>query len=95
MIVLVVKLELKEGKKDEFIAIARPLIEGSQKEEGNIEYNLYEDLDEENTVAFIEKWKDQDALDFHEKTEHFVNAIGKLRRLCAKAPVRSRFDIIE
>ncbi len=95
MIVLVVKLELKEGKKDEFIEIARSIIAGSQKEEGNIEYNLYEELDEKNTVAFIEKWKDQNALDFHETTEHFVKNIGKLKNLCAKPPVRNRFDVIK
>ena len=31
MIVLVIKLELREGKKDEFIKIARLMVEGSQK----------------------------------------------------------------
>ena len=94
MIVLVIKLELREGRKDEFIKIARLMVEGSQKEAGNIEYNLYQELDERNTVAFIEKWKDQSALDFHEKTEHFVNNIGKLQSFCSKPPVRDRFDII-
>ena len=95
MIVLVLKLELQEGKKSEFIAVTRPLIEGSQKEAGNIEYNLYEELDEPNTVAFIEKWKDQAALDVHEKTEHFIHAIGKLKSLCAKPPVKNRFDVVK
>ena len=95
MIVLVLKLELQEGKKSEFITVARPLIEGSQKEAGNIEYNLYEELDEPNTVAFIEKWKDQAALDLHEKTEHFLNVIGKLKSFCAKPPVKNRFDVVK
>jgi len=94
MIVLVLKLEIKEGKKEEFIGVAKLMAEGSQKEAGNIEYNVYQELDEENTVAFIEKWKDQDALDLHENMEHFTNNIGKLKSLCAKPPVRNRFDII-
>lgn len=30
-------------------------------------------------VAFIEKWKDQEALDLHERVEYFTNNIGKLK----------------
>ncbi len=93
MIVIVVKLALQEGKKEAFKEIAKLMIEGSQKEAGNIEYHLYEELDEPDAVAFIEKWKDQEALDFHEKTEHFVNNIGKLKALCAKPPTRNRYDV--
>jgi quinol monooxygenase YgiN len=93
MIVLVVKLEVQEGKKEEFIEIAKLMVEGSQQEAGNIEYNLYEELNERNTVAFIEKWKDQEALDFHEKQEHFIKNIGKLKALCSKPPVRNKFDV--
>jgi len=95
MIVLVLKVEVLEGKKDEFIGIAKRMVKGSQQEAGNMEYNVYEDLDQANTVAFIEKWKDQAALDQHEKTAHFTDNIGKLKSLCAKPPIRSRFDIIE
>lgn len=94
MIVLVLKLEVQQGKKEELIEIAKLMAEGSQKEVGNIEYNLYSELDEKNTVAFIEKWKDQEALDLHEKMEHFTNNIGRLKSLCAKPPIRNRYDII-
>ena len=94
MIVLVLQVVVQEGKKEDFITIARQIAEGSQKEEGNIEYHLYEELDEPNTVAFIEKWKDQEALDVHETFEHFTKNIGKLKSLCAKPPVVNRYDII-
>jgi len=95
MIVLVVKIELQKGKKAEFIKTAKPLIEGSKKEEGNIEYNLYHDLEDENAMAFIEKWKDEKALEFHEKTEHFVNHFPKLQNLCAKPLVINSFNVVD
>ena len=95
MLVLVLQIEVLPGKKAEFIQIANVIAAGSKKEAGNIEYDLYEDLDDANTVAFIEKWKDQDALDFHEKTEHFTANIGKLIALCAKPPVKNRYDIAQ
>jgi quinol monooxygenase YgiN len=93
MIVLVVKFELQEGKKGEFLKIAKPMIEGSKKEAGNIEYDLYEELDEANTVAFIEKWKDQEAIEEHRKMEHFTNNFDKLKALCIKPLSRNRFDV--
>lgn len=95
MIVLVLKMEVQEGKKDEFIKIAKLMAEGSQQEGGNIEYNVYEELDEINTVAFIEKWKNQEAIDIHEKMEHFTNNISRLKALCAKPPTMNRFNIIK
>ena len=95
MIVLVVKIKVQEGKKEEFIKIAKLMIEGSQKEAGNIEYNLYDEMNEANTVAFIEKWKDQEALDIHEKTQHFTDNIQKLVALCAQPPVFNKFQVAE
>lgn len=95
MIVLVLKIEVKKGKKEDFLNIAKPMVEGSQKETGNIEYNIYQELDDKNTIAFIEKWKNQEALDLHEKMEHFTSNIGKLKSLFAKPPIKNRFDIID
>ena len=94
MIVLVLEIVVQEGKKEEFIATARQMVEGSLQEEGNIEYHLYENLDAPNTVAFIEKWKNQEALDVHETLEHFTQNIGKLKSLCAKPPVVNRYDLL-
>ena len=70
------------------------MIESSKKEVGNIEYALYEELDEVNAVAYIEKWKDQDALDFHEKTEHFIEHRSKLKELWVNPPIKNRYGIV-
>ncbi len=94
MLVLVVQIVVQEGKKEELLAIARQMAEGSQKEAGNIEYHLYENLDAPNTVAFIEKWKNQEALDVHVTLAHFTQNFGKLKALCAKPPVVNRYDIL-
>ena len=93
MIVLVLKIELQHGKKEEFLKIANIMVEGTRKEAGNIEYNIYEEMNEENVVAFIEKWKDQKALDLHETMEHFTDNIGKLKAFCAKPPIRNSFTL--
>ena len=93
MIVLVVKIKLKKGKKEAFFEIAKPMVESSKKEIGNID-DLYGELDEANTVAYIEKWKDQEALDFHEKTEHFIEPRSKLKELWVNPPIKNRYEIV-
>ncbi len=94
MIVIVVKLTVSEEKKEELIAIIQHLVTCSQKEAGNIEYNLYANSDNANSFTIIEKWKDQAAFDFHEHTEHFVNNIDKLVSLCSSPPVMDKLTLM-
>ena len=78
MIKIVAVNTLKEGKKEEFIKTAQELIKKSREEEGNISYSLFEDIKNENILAFIEEWKDMDAIDFHNNTEHFKRIVPML-----------------
>jgi len=84
MIVLVVNFEVKEGKKKEFLDVMDLLIDGSQKEEGCIMYEMYEDVENLNAFVLLEKWLDQAALDFHNTTDHFVAGFPKIQELCDK-----------
>ena len=93
MLCLVVNIEAQEGKQDEMLALVKPLVAASQKEEGCIEYNFYQNLDSPTSFAFIEKWKDQAALDFHHNQDHFTAAVPKMGPLCAKPPEVKQFDL--
>ena len=87
MIKIVAKIILKEGKKAEFIKTAEELIQKSRAEEGNISYSLFEDVNNENIVAFIEEWKDLKAIEFHNNTEHFKRIVPMLGELREKSEV--------
>lgn len=87
MIKIVAKNILKEGKKAEFIKTAQELIEKSRAEEGNISYSLFEDVNNENIVAFIEEWKDLKAIEFHNNTEHFKRIVPMLGELREKSEI--------
>jgi len=82
MIVLVVNLEVKEGKKEAFMDVIGRVIAGSQKEEGNIEYDLFADMEKPNAFVLLEKWKDEAALDFHKTTDHYTGNIEEVAALC-------------
>lgn len=83
MLSIVAKNILKPGKKQEFIDQAAGLIAKSQAEPGNISYDLYEDVGDENVLTFIEVWQDQAAIDIHNASEHFNQIIPKLGKLCS------------
>ncbi len=70
MIIVNAALEPKEGKKDEIIEKATPLIEASRNHEGNISYDLYENV-QDKTLFFVERWQSSEALQKHMQTEEF------------------------
>lgn len=81
MITITSKWTLKDNKKEEFIKIAKELIEESNKECGCISYDLYEDINDDKIVTFIEVWESSSHLDEHGKTEHFTRIVPILREL--------------
>ena len=82
MIKVVAKLKVKSENLETFINLAKTLIEKSRAESGNVSYTLNQHLEEPITVAFIETWKDQQAIDIHNATEHYTTIFPKLRALC-------------
>ncbi|KAF5085017.1 putative quinol monooxygenase [Methanoculleus horonobensis] len=71
MITIVARCSIQSGKSDEFMEIARDLVDASRREDGNISYDLYVDLADPAKFAFIEVWKDRAAIDSHNETAHF------------------------
>ncbi|MDA0524362.1 putative quinol monooxygenase [Methanococcoides alaskense] len=81
MITIVAKTKVRENKKQEFLKITEELIQKSQNEEGCISYDLYEDIADPYTLTFIESWEDMEAIDLHNKAEHFMKIVPKLADL--------------
>lgn len=56
--------------KNKIIEAAANLIEKSKSEKGNINYNLYSNV-QEDTLLFVEQWENLDILKAHLQTKHF------------------------
>ena len=70
MIGVIAILKIKEGKGAEFEAVANQLVEKvNANEEGVVYYDLYRQDD--TTYVFLEKYKNQAALDVHRKTGYY------------------------
>ena len=81
MLTIVAKNVIKEGKKDDFVALANTLINASRQEDGCMSYELFEDSKMPNMLTFIEQWRDMKAIVSHNKTEHFKAIFPKLGEL--------------
>lgn len=78
MIAVYAKNVIKESKVEEFITLAKELIEETRKEDGNISYELIRVVNTNNELVFLEKWENNDVLATHMKTEHFTTIVPKL-----------------
>ena len=65
------KVYIKPGKEADFISAARMMIDNSNKEEGCLGYMLYQDPYEKTNFIFVEKYKNQAAIDAHFATPYF------------------------
>ncbi|WP_298501184.1 putative quinol monooxygenase [uncultured Methanobrevibacter sp.] len=71
-ILVLAKIEPKEGCQDSIIEVADDLIFETLQEEGNIDYQLLKPL-EGDSLTFVEKWESLDALKRHMASPHFLN----------------------
>lgn len=72
MIYLVATLKIEQGSIDKIRALVAPCIEGTRQEKGNISYDLFQSVTDENTLTFVERWDNQDAIDNHFTEPHFL-----------------------
>lgn len=87
MITIIAMFELKPECVDNFKSLAAECIEASRKEEGNVSYNFYTGKEDKNKFFFVEVWKDDEAIETHNASEHFQKFVGAFMPMLAKAPV--------
>lgn len=81
MIKVVAKCTVKKQEVETFKKYVADLIVLSRKDEGNISYELYEDIENPTILTFIEEWEDKNVLDKHMSSKHFVDTFTKLNPL--------------
>ena len=72
-----------KGKNGSAMRFVREMIESGtveaiRKEKGNLRYDYFLPLSNEETVLLIDKWADENALDMHHKSD-IMKEIAKLR----------------
>lgn len=75
MIIIHGFLKIKPEYRAAFLEDAGRAVEQSKEEEGNLEYRLFESVDEPNTFLTLEKWKNEEAIENHKNSGHFIHFI--------------------
>ena len=75
MIGVLATIKINPGSNSDFEAIAKKMVKAVKANEtGNVYYNFYKGEDD-NTYVVMERYKGQEDLDAHGKTEH-MRSIG-------------------
>lgn len=78
---IIAEIYLKPDAFKSMKPVFEKLIAGSQAEEGCIYYDLHIDIADTTNTRFVmlETWKDQEAIDAHNESEHYKNfsRVGK------------------
>lgn len=81
MIKIVAKQVIRKDCIGKYRELTKELVEKSQAEAGNIMYTSNQSTADERVHCFIEIWKDQEAIDIHNASEHFQRIIPQLGEL--------------
>ena len=72
MIVVIAKFDIRPGQRDKLLAVAKPCIEATRRENGCISYELFSSVEDESAMVFVERWRDLDALRAHQQSAHIA-----------------------
>ena len=73
-VLVTVRIEIREGKWDEFIKLAAIIHRETNKEEGCISYEFYRkatDGDDKYKVELRERWRSKEDQEKHRETKHY------------------------
>ncbi|MFK3960108.1 putative quinol monooxygenase [Guptibacillus hwajinpoensis] len=63
-------LKPKTGKEENVLSVLQEVLKGSRNEEGNIQYDVYQSI-EDTTFVIYEVWENQQAIETHISSEHY------------------------
>ena len=76
VLVVVAEGKARQGKADELRRRLQGLLGPTRAEEGCIQYDMHESLDDPGRFVFFERWTSREALDQHLKTPHLTEFFG-------------------
>ena len=70
-----------EDNLEEFLTLAKELVDKARNDAGRHFYALVQDAFDPTKMNFIETWEDEEALAAHGNAEHFTRIVPRLKEL--------------
>lgn len=84
-IVLFARLKVKAGTEDEAKQAALAIVGPSRAEEGCLNYDMHQAVDDPTVFMWHETWTSEAAIDAHGNSEHFKNFSQAVKDLTEEA----------
>lgn len=92
MILITAKADVSPKNREAYCAASDTQVRNSRQESGCIDYGYYEDAMAPGTFIFVEKWRDQAALDFHFAQDYCLDFIKSARKFASiKSPIEIHY----
>ena len=81
LLTVIAYMRAKPGQEDRLREALQSLVEPTSKEEGYVNYDLHESVEQPGTFFFYENWESGEHLDAHLQTPHLVEFASRLDEL--------------
>jgi quinol monooxygenase YgiN len=76
MIIVRITMNVRPEKRKEVMQTLLSLIEPMRQEKGCLDYHVFQNIEDENSVSIIEEWKAREDLDRHMRSDRFGILLG-------------------
>jgi quinol monooxygenase YgiN len=94
MIIVKAILDAQPGKEEDLEILLRAIVSKVQAEEGTIEYTLHRALNTPRRFFFYEKYRDQEACDYHMTTSYLQELLKRFEEQLVHVPEVELFEEI-
>lgn len=92
MFAMLVEINIKEGKEQEFLEVFERNHIGTRQEKGNLRFDVLRDPEIRTRFYAYEVYEDENALDEHRKTAHYYRCVEELEPLMTKNRSKKIFE---
>jgi quinol monooxygenase YgiN len=95
VIVLYATIPLESEHREDALEMVRDLVVASRAEDGVLDYRATTDVEDPDTLRFVEQYEDEAALQAHLETDHYERFERALPEWLAGRPDVVQFEVSE
>ena len=80
------RIIVKSEAIEQFLVLAKPMVEKSNSEQGCLIYKLYQEVGNPQSFIFYEVYENQDAVNIHNSSPYFKTFIEQISELASDKP---------
>lgn len=84
---IIAQLSVDGKKVEQFIELAKTMVQKSKQETGCLTYRLFNEIDKPNEFIVYEKYINQEAVELHNSSEHLAVFLKSVSTLLSDKPI--------